>query len=126
VHEMSIALEVVERIASAGPPDGAGPAESVLLRVGELAGVVPDALDFSFSLACEGTPLAGAELVTEVVPGRAWCAPCDREWSTGMPPDLCCPACDGPSARLVSGRELQIVSVRWADAATRVPADEEH
>jgi hydrogenase nickel incorporation protein HypA/HybF len=125
MHEMSIALEVVERVADAGRPSGAGAVEEVRLRVGELAGVVADSLDFCFSLACAGSALEGARLVTEFVPGRARCGPCGTRWETGMPPRLCCPRCDGAGVELVSGRELQIVSVRWADGPARVGAYEE-
>jgi hydrogenase nickel incorporation protein HypA/HybF len=125
MHEMSIALEVVEQVEQAARAQGAGAVGSVRLRVGELAGVVPDALRFCFSLACEGTVLEGAELLTEPVPGRARCARCDGgEWLTGMPPRLCCPRCDGAS-ELLSGRELQIASVRWADRPARVAVREE-
>lgn len=126
MHEMSIALEVVGQVESADPPDGAGPVTRVRLRVGELAGVVPDALRFCFSLACEGTVLEGADLVVDPVPGRARCTPCTAEWPTGMPPQLCCPACGGATSELLSGRELEIVSVRWADRPARVRAYEEH
>lgn len=125
MHEMSIALEVVGQVEDAARPEGADAVGSVRLRVGELAGVVPDALRFCFSLACEGTVLAGAELHTESVPGRARCVPCGHEWPTGMPPRLCCPECGGASSELLSGRELQIVSVRWADRPARVRAYEE-
>ncbi len=126
MHEMSIALEVVEQVAEAAPPPGAGAVETVRLRVGELAGVVADALHFSFSLACADTPLEGARLETEFVPGRARCVPCGDAWPTGMPPRLCCPKCGGASCELLSGRELQIVSVRWADGPAHARAYEEH
>lgn len=125
MHEMSIALEVVEQVEEAVRPEGFEVVESVRLQIGELAGVVPDALRFCFSLACEGTVLDGAELLTDVVPGRARCVPCDAAWPTGMPPQLCCPRCDGATSELLSGRELRIVSVRWADRPARVRAYEE-
>jgi hydrogenase nickel incorporation protein HypA/HybF len=115
MHEMSIALAVVGQVEEAARARGGEAVESVALRVGELAGVVPDALQFSFGLACEGTVLAGARLMTEHVPGRARCGPCDgAEWPTGMPPELCCPDCGRPAEGLVSGRELEIADVRWA------------
>ncbi len=127
MHEMSIALEVVEQVerAAVDHPAGAGTVESVRLRVGELAGVVADALGFSFSLACEGTRLEGASLETESVPGRARCVPCGNAWPTGMPPRLCCPDCRGGDCELLSGRELQIVSVRWAPTPRRAGAYQE-
>ncbi|MDI5962271.1 hydrogenase maturation nickel metallochaperone HypA/HybF [Streptantibioticus silvisoli] len=124
MHEMSIALAVVDQIGDAARSGGHEAVETVVLRVGELAGVVPDALRFCFELACEDTVLAGAVLLTEPVPGRAHCAPCAREWATGLPPHLCCPACEGPAAGLLSGRELEIAEVRWAPGR-RAAAHEE-
>ncbi|MCX4825558.1 hydrogenase maturation nickel metallochaperone HypA [Streptomyces sp. NBC_01142] len=128
MHEMSIALAVVGQVEEAAAHAGGVTAvTSVRLQVGELAGVVPDALSFCFELACAGTVLEGAELVAEPVPGRARCEPCADEWAVGMPPQLCCPLCGEATAELLSGRELQIVSVRWEDgpAHTREPISEE-
>ncbi|KOG47963.1 hydrogenase maturation nickel metallochaperone HypA [Streptomyces decoyicus] len=125
MHEMSIALAVVEQVESAARPTGATTVNSVRLQVGELAGVVSDALAFSFELACAGTVLEGAELVTEPVPARARCGPCADTWRVGMPPQLSCPGCGGATAELLTGRELQIVSVCWNDAPVHVPMHEE-
>lgn len=125
MHEMSIALAVVDQVESATRPAGATAARSIRLQVGELAGVVPDALTFSFELACTGTPLEGAELVLEPVPARAHCGPCDHTWPVGMPPQLGCPRCGGATAELLSGRELQIVSVCWDDAPAHLPIHQE-
>ncbi|MEU6218872.1 hydrogenase maturation nickel metallochaperone HypA [Streptomyces sp. NPDC047022] len=130
MHEMSIAMAVIGQVEEAAERAGDVTAvRSVRLQVGELAGVVPDALSFSFELACAGTVLEGAELITDVVPGRARCAPCAHEWAVGMPPLLSCPLCDGGSTELLAGRELQIVAVRWEDGrapgATPEPTPEE-
>lgn len=128
MHEMSIALAVVDQVQDAARverpgTDGMVPDE-VTLRIGELAGVVPDALHFCFQLACEGTLLNGARLLTESVPGRARCAPCDREWATGMPPDLCCPGCGSGATELLAGRELEIAEVHWSEQAERFAVEE--
>ena len=125
MHEMSIAMAVVCQIEEAALSHEAVGVEAVTLRVGELAGVVPEALRFSFGLACEGTALAGAELVTEHVPGRARCTSCAGEWATGMPPRLCCEQCGDSRTELLSGRELRITTVRWATDSRRALALEE-
>ena len=85
------------------------------MQIGELAGVVGDALDFAFELAREGTPLAGARLVVEAVPARARCRDCAAEFAVGSPPDLSCRSCGGTGVELLSGRELRITAVEWAD-----------
>jgi hydrogenase nickel incorporation protein HypA/HybF len=122
MHEMSIALAVVGQVEEAAQAAGATAVTTVRLQVGELAGVVPDSLAFCFELACAGTVLEGAHLVTEPVAARARCAPCADEWAVGMPPDLCCPACGTAAAELLTGRELQITGVRWEDDAVPVPS----
>jgi hydrogenase nickel incorporation protein HypA/HybF len=122
MHEMSIALAVVGQVEEAAQTAGAVAVRSVRLQVGELAGVVPDSLAFCFELACAGTVLEGAELVTEPVSARARCEPCADEWAVGMPPDLCCPACGTATAELLAGRELQITGVRWDDGPLSGPS----
>ncbi|MET8216028.1 hydrogenase maturation nickel metallochaperone HypA/HybF [Streptomyces hirsutus] len=114
MHEMSVALSIVDQVEQAARSRSARGVRRVRLDIGELAGVVPDALAFCFELACSGTVLQGAELVTGSVPGRASCAPCGRTWDTGMPPDMICASCRGGATELLSGRELRITEVHWA------------
>ncbi|MGW4854564.1 hydrogenase maturation nickel metallochaperone HypA/HybF [Streptomyces sp. NPDC004288] len=130
MHEMSLAVAVVDQVETAGRARGHTGVETVELDVGELAGVVADALAFCFELACAGTLVEGAELVTRTVPGTARCAPCAEVWAVGMPPNLLCPGCGAAAGELVSGRELQIRQVRWTDPGTprhdpRTPITEE-
>ncbi|MGW1659037.1 hydrogenase maturation nickel metallochaperone HypA [Streptomyces atratus] len=129
MHEMSIAMAVVGQVEEAARAGGAVAVTSVRLQVGELAGVVPDALSFCFELACDGTVLEGAELVVDSVRATARCAPCADAWAVGMPPQLCCPLCGEATAELLSGRELQIADVHWdegpAQRRTREPISEE-
>ncbi|MEG3627668.1 hydrogenase maturation nickel metallochaperone HypA/HybF [Streptomyces poriticola] len=114
MHEMSVALAVVDQVEQAARSRGPGGVRQVHVDIGELAGVVPGSLAFCFELACAGTVLEGAALVTRPVPGRASCAPCRRTWDTGMPPDLLCGGCRGPATALLSGRELTVTEVHWA------------
>jgi hydrogenase nickel incorporation protein HypA/HybF len=117
MHELSIATAIVEHAAGLARERGAHGVSAVTVRVGELAGVVPDALAFSFDVAREGTELAGARLVVEEVAALAYCEPCAREFAVGMPPFFWCPGCDRPSAGLRSGRELEITGVELSPGA---------
>ncbi|MEU9127949.1 hydrogenase maturation nickel metallochaperone HypA [Kitasatospora sp. NPDC048540] len=126
MHEMSIAQAIVDQVEASSEARAGSTAHQVNLQVGELAGVVPDALRFGFDLVCEGTVLAGAELRIEPVPALAECGPCGTGWAPGMPPDLVCPTCgSGTGTELVSGRELQITAVHWSGGDIRVPRAEE-
>ncbi|MFE2922262.1 hydrogenase maturation nickel metallochaperone HypA [Streptomyces goshikiensis] len=127
MHEMSIAMAVVTQVEEAARSGGATAVTSVRLQIGELAGVVPDALAFCFELACAGTVLEGAELVTEPVAARAHCGACTDDWAVGMPPRLVCPRCGrAAEVELRSGRELRILSVRWEDGPAHVPPAAAH
>ncbi|MEU4105357.1 hydrogenase maturation nickel metallochaperone HypA, partial [Streptomyces tanashiensis] len=95
MHEMSLAVAVVDQVETVARSRGAVGVSSIELEVGELAGVVADALAFCFELACAGTVVEGAELITRTVPGTARCAPCAEVWAVGMPPLLLCPGCVG-------------------------------
>jgi hydrogenase nickel incorporation protein HypA/HybF len=112
MHELSIAVTVAESAERTAREHGADSVESIRLRIGELAGVVPDALRFSFEVVAEGTALAGAELLIEEVPARARCTSCGTEFAVGMPPLMWCPQCDQATAELLTGRELELASVR--------------
>lgn len=116
MHELAIAAAVVESAEKAAHQHGASSVESVRLRVGELAGVVADALRFSFDLVAEGTALAGATLVIEEIPARARCADCVAEFAVGSPPRLCCPRCGLAAPELLSGGELELAAVTLAEA----------
>ncbi|WP_369174100.1 hydrogenase maturation nickel metallochaperone HypA [Streptomyces sp. R28] len=111
MHELSIATAIIERADELARAEGTDTVSAVTVRVGELAGVVPDALDFAFEVARDGTPLAAARLVVEEVPAQAYCGPCAKEFPVGMPPFFWCPRCDQPSTELRSGRELEIIGI---------------
>lgn len=70
MHELSIALSIVDAAADEGARRGAVQVNAVYLRLGTLSGVVKEALLFSYGLACEGTTLNGSQLVVEEVPGK--------------------------------------------------------
>jgi hydrogenase nickel incorporation protein HypA/HybF len=70
MHELSIAVSIVELASEeAGALRGAH-VEAVHLKLGALSGVVKDALLFSWDLACVDTPIAGCRLAIEDVEGR--------------------------------------------------------
>ncbi|MFJ6215411.1 hydrogenase maturation nickel metallochaperone HypA [Streptomyces sp. NPDC092296] len=123
MHELSIAVAVVEAVEELAREHGADRAEEVRLRIGSLAGVEPEALRFSFTVAQEGTVLHGARLVVEEVPARARCTRCDSGFPVGSPPSLYCPHCDGAAVEVLAGRELELTGVRFADPQS--PHEEE-
>lgn len=116
MHELSIAVAVVEAVEDLAREHGADRAEEVRLRVGAVAGVEAEALRFSFEVAQQGTVLADARLLIERIPARAHCDPCRTPFEVGSPLSLYCPKCDEPASEVISGRELELAGVRFAPA----------
>ena len=112
MHELSIALSLVEKAEEEAVRQGGGEVCAVHLRLGLLSGVVKEALLFSFELACEGTVAAGAKLVIEDVPVRIDCRRCEGERDVVSLQCLLCSQCGGPGP-VTSGRELELAALEW-------------
>ncbi len=127
MHELSIAAAVVDAVIAHLPSPQAR-VEQVRVRIGALAGVLPDALDFAYDVAVAGTPLEGSRLVLEIAPIIVTCAVCGPQEITDRR-DFRCPVCGQVAGRVVGGKEMEIVDIEAADApadagvAGAVPAD---
>jgi hydrogenase nickel incorporation protein HypA/HybF len=111
MHEMGLALQIVEIAKASLPPELAGARiQRVNLKVGKMAAVVPESLRFCFEAITRNTPLEGAELCMQEVAVAARCRACGHEW-TLEEPVFRRPACDSGDVRMLSGRELDIVSI---------------
>ncbi len=106
MHELSITQDVVRTVVE--HTDGRAVA-GVRLRIGALAGIVPDAVRFCFDLATQGTTLEGAWLEIEEEPGRGRCRVCRNEFEMADLLPLC--PCGSTDAEVVAGRSLMVTSV---------------
>ena len=115
MHEMGIALQIIEIATASIPPDMPNArVEKVHVKVGKLTAVVPESLHFCFEIAARETLLADASLQIEEVPILARCSDCRFEWTVEAPV-FACPRCEGSSIELLSGRELDIDSIEVMD-----------
>lgn len=115
MHEMGIAMRIVEIAISAIPPDiEDARIERINLKVGRLTAVVPESLRFCFNIASSDTPLAGASLEMEETPIVVECGECGAETTIEHLP-FACSECGSGKVTIVSGRELDILSIEMAD-----------
>lgn len=110
MHEVGIMDSTLQMAVDAAGKQGAKQIHELRMRIGEMSGVVPDALEFAFTVLTEGTIAEGAKLEIETVSPAARCAQCDVEYPVG-PADYACPRCGLRSARLVRGKEIELVSM---------------
>jgi hydrogenase nickel incorporation protein HypA/HybF len=111
MHELSIALSIVEVAEEEIEKNGGTQVTAVHLKLGPLSGVIRDALLSAYGLACEGTPLAGSRLVIEDVPVIGQCAKCDAPREVNSVEWFVCPECRSPLTEVLQGRELQVVAL---------------
>ena len=115
MHEMGIAMEIVDIAKASIPADLQGAKiQRVNLQVGKLSAIVADSLRFCFDLVVKNTPLEGAELAIEEVPVVARCKDCRTQW-TVTEPVFTCNACRSGAIDILSGRELDIKSIEIED-----------
>jgi hydrogenase nickel incorporation protein HypA/HybF len=115
MHELSIAVSLVDVACDEMRRLGAIRVASVHLRLGALAGVVKDALLFSFDAASAGTALQGARLEIQDVPATVWCGACAAERALADVARRRCPVCNAVAADIVHGEELELIGLEVVD-----------
>lgn len=111
MHELSIALSIVEMATREAQLRGGARVTALHLKLGPLSGVFEDALLFSYDIACQGTAIEGSQLVIENVPVVIHCSRCEAERTLQSLQRFCCPVCEMPSSKVLQGRELEIVAM---------------
>jgi len=111
MHEMGIAMQVVEIAAASIPEHLKGSrVQGVYLKIGKLSSVVPDSLRFCFDIVSKDSAIAGAALYIEEIPVTARCKSCGNNWTIDGPA-FSCPRCTSGTIELTSGQELDISSI---------------
>src|SRR5262249_47743925 len=111
MHELSIALSLLELAQEEAARQGGARVTALHLKLGPLSGVVKEALVGAYELARAGSPCAEAELVIEEVPVAVYCPACAMERTLAALGPLCCPVCGAPTPQVVRGRELDLVAL---------------
>jgi hydrogenase nickel incorporation protein HypA/HybF len=113
MHELSIAISMVDQILEESRQRGGLAIQVVHLTLGQLSGVDKDALHFCYTSACDGTLLAGSRLVIDVVPVVVFCSACQSEGTPASVQQLACPRCSS-AATVVRGFELEVAALEVA------------
>lgn len=111
MHEMSITASILEVIREQMVKSEVKRLKSIKLRIGELTAIEPDSLRFCFEASIDGSPLEGAVLEIETVPLTGRCSDCSKVFGLEQYLSSVCPHCGGAASDLISGRELDIVSM---------------
>ncbi|GAC1673814.1 MAG: hydrogenase maturation nickel metallochaperone HypA [Candidatus Acidiferrum sp.] len=111
MHELSIAMSIVEMAQEESELRGNAHVQAVHLRLGLLSGVVKEALLSSYEMACASTPLEGSRLLIEEVPVEVFCPKCEAPRLVHSIQWFCCPDCGTPTPTILRGKELEVVAL---------------
>ena len=111
MHEMSIAVNILDIVNLELAKNNASRLKSIKLKIGAMAAVEPESLIFCFDAITDGTNIAGVKLNIEEIPVRGRCKSCLREFELDRYFSTPCPDCGKASSELISGRELDIISM---------------
>ena len=110
MHELSLAVALVEQIALTAKNENARKVIRVVVVIGALSGVERSAFEFAFPLAAENTVAEAAELEIEESPATIVCNQCHCEFASNTMP-LACENCGSDDITLRGGREFLIRSI---------------
>jgi hydrogenase nickel incorporation protein HypA/HybF len=109
MHELSIALSVIEQIELEAAKHS-GTVRSAQVKIGVLSGVDCEALRFAWEIARAGTALEATVLEIESVPLLVRCPVCGSTHAAEVQ-SILCPRCVTPEQEILAGRELQLASL---------------
>jgi hydrogenase nickel incorporation protein HypA/HybF len=107
MHEMSLAMSVLQIVEEAARSHPGARVTSVRLEIGALAAVECEALRFCFDAVTRGSIASDAQLQIIELPGQGWCLQCDRAVLMDRQ-SLNCPHCGGEGVQATAGTEMRV------------------
>ncbi|HEX9080218.1 MAG TPA: hydrogenase maturation nickel metallochaperone HypA [Desulfuromonadaceae bacterium] len=104
MHEMSITQGIIEICEQHA---GGRRVVSLDVEIGELSGVVPEAIEFCFEACSRGTRLEGARLKIIPIPGQGRCQDCGGETPLASVYGACA-RCGGYRVIITAGEEMRV------------------
>ncbi len=103
MHELGITRNI---IAIAIEHSQGAKVKKVVVEIGKLAAILPDAIRFCFEACAKDTPLEHSILEIREIPGLAYCNQCKTRISLSQPFGIC--NCGSSQLEIIQGQELQV------------------
>ena len=103
MHELALAQDIISMVCERA---GSARIKRIVVEVGKLAAVLPDALRFGFEVCRENTAAHAAVLDIIETPGEGRCRGCDQVVAMHAPLTRC--ACGGTDIEWLRGEDLKI------------------
>ena len=112
MHEVSIALGMVDELIKIANNNKATKINSVKLKIGKMSGIVTDSLIFAFdAVKLEHSLLSDAAIEIEEIPTVYECEDCNSSFEIDNMIFPSCSNCESLNVKIVSGEEQHIENV---------------
>ena len=110
MHEQSIVESLLALVLENAEKAKASKILRIYLVIGELSGIIEEAVDFYFSFLSKGTIAENASIFYMHTPAKVRCRKCDTVYNPENL-DFHCPNCREQQIDIIGGRELYIESL---------------
>lgn len=110
MHEMSLAVNIVDLAVEAAQREGGIKVSEVEIEIGNMAGVMVDSLDFCLEVAARSTIVEGADFKFIPVSAFGECPSCQNRFETDSF-FASCPDCGAIGVPVTGGQDLRIRSL---------------
>jgi hydrogenase nickel insertion protein HypA len=107
MHEIGIAHTIIETVLKSINNQPGVRVHTIGIKVGAMAGILEDSLEFSFNALKKGTALETSSLKIESIAATGLCEKCKHRFIVDNLVFLC-PKCNYPLSELENGQELDI------------------
>lgn len=124
MHELSLAEGIRDIVVEAATAEGGRPVRRIIVEIGELAAVEPEALLFCLDAVLHDSLAAGAAVTIDTVPGAGRCPACAQ--TVALPERyLPCPACGHYGVEPVAGTTMRVKAIELDAGDAASPKDDE-
>lgn len=110
MHELGVVIDIVKKVEDIVRVNSLTTVDTLVLQIGELSSMVPRYVESCYPAAVDGTLLEATNLRIEIIPARACCKNCHKDFNP-LEYEKCCPHCSGTEAVITAGREFMIKEI---------------
>ncbi len=110
MHELSIAIGIVEIAEKEAAKAGVNSVKKIELEIGTLSGVEIDSLNFAWPMAVNNSVLQNAEKEIKIIKAKARCMDCNYVFDLEHLFDAC-PKCGSYFKDVFQGKEMRVKSI---------------
>jgi hydrogenase nickel incorporation protein HypA/HybF len=110
LHELSLTQSLIEIAEEHARRENATTITSVIVEIGALSGVMPEAVEFAFEACSQGTLADGATLEIRRIPALGRCHECGKESEMESLLDACT-VCNSFALEILKGQEMALIEM---------------